>query len=327
MEGPPLLPDTARAGAGDGRRDHHWHVVAAKVGADLPGASPRQVAVSQRDVRGAELRFLSVAVPCRLAGVEDLPVLLADPVMDTLADPVWVITINIPGRVVAIDVAQDHRVVQRREVLQGEVVNPLVGRRGPDGWAVDVVYVEMLSGLVLGSWCAQHNSDGAPLGGVVFWLKGRLSDGLKVEAVPGEDRDISSPDRPHAPPAACPARDHRRLVSRNSQRAARQLGLLERHHIHLSIRQPAAEFADLARDTLRVPTGKQEAASFLAVVAVPPVLGAPAVAAPGHPRAAAPRTPAVGPHGGGVWSHLSRRAGPHRCRTARPDPRRCSRRR
>ena len=57
-------------------------------------------------------------------------------------------------------------------------------------------------------------------------------------------------------------------------------------------------------------------------MAVPSVFGAPTVAAPGHPRANGPLTPAVGPHGGGSRHHLPKRAGPRRCHTARPDPRR-----
>ena len=157
----------------------------------------------------------------------------------------------------AVDVPHDDDVVQRGEGLHGEVVDPLVCCRRPDGRAVDVVDVEvvtMLVGLSL-SWCAQDDADGAPLGSVVLWLERRLPDGPEVEAVLDEDGDVSSPNGPRASPAASPARDGSRLVPRYSQRAASQLRLLDRRHVHLLVRQPAAELPDLGEDSFRVPAG------------------------------------------------------------------------
>ena len=174
--------------------------------------------------------------------------------------------------------------------------------------------------------CAQDDADGTALGGVVSGLEGRVSDDGEVKTIPDEGDNVPAADRSLVPPAACPARDSCRLVSRYGECVTSQLRLLDRRHVHFVVREPAAEFRGFPPNPFRIPAEHQQSALELAVVAVSPILGSATGASPGHPWAADSLAPAVGPHGGGRWSHLPTRAGPRRSHTARPGPRRYRRR-
>ena len=60
--------------------------------------------------------------------------------------------------------------------------------------------------------CAQDDTAWAALGGVVLGAERRNLDDVEVQAVPDEDGDISSSDRPVVPPAPSPSRNGCRLV-------------------------------------------------------------------------------------------------------------------
>ena len=161
----------------------------------------------QCDVRSAVLGCFPVAAACWCAGIEDLPFPLGCPVMDELANPVRVITRNIPGGVVAINIPQDHPFILYRKAIQREAVDSLVRHRRPDGRALDIVDVEVsrCRGLCATfSRCVQDDSNVASHGGVVLWLEGGLPDGLEVKTVLDEDGDVPSPNRSLTPLAASP---------------------------------------------------------------------------------------------------------------------------
>ena len=139
----------------------------------------------------------------------------------------------------------------------------------------------------------------------ILWQKWRGVDGVVRQTAANEDSHISPFNWSSLSPALRPSGDRSRLESGDTDCfACRELYFLYRQHIDFLLREPAGNLRYFLPEAFRVPADYQEAASDLAIEAIPSVFRSAAAPSPWPPAVAVARAPAVGAHNGGLRVHL-----------------------